>query len=71
MSKAILKDVVLAVIFIVFQVAVNMSKGAETNWLMVIGIGLLVGLLDFVISYMKGGLENMNNKPKSINKRGK
>ena len=60
MGKAILKDVLLAAIAIAAQVGMNTINHKENDWFMIILVGVILGVVDFVISYMKGKLESIN-----------
>lgn len=60
MIKAILKDVLLAAIAIAAQVGMNALNHKENDWFLIVLVGVLLGVADFVISYMKGKLESIN-----------
>ena len=60
MFKAILKDVLLATIAIVAQVGMNTLNHKENDWFLIVFVGVMLGVADFVISYMKGKLESIN-----------
>ena len=68
MVKTIVKEGVLALFIIVLQVLTNMANGHETKWFTVIGIGLLVGVADYAISYMKDSMGKNNTNFKAIGK---
>lgn len=60
MVKAILKDVALAVAAIALQVGINMLNHKENDWVFIIMVGIVLGVADFSISFMKGKLEEIN-----------
>ena len=66
MVKAILKDVLLAVVVIAAQIAMNMINAKENNWFIIIMSGLLVGWIDFFVSFLKDKLESVNYTIKGI-----
>ena len=58
--KAILKDVALIVITIAAQVGMNALNHKENDWFYIILIGMLIGVVDFVVSFFKDRLESVN-----------
>lgn len=60
MVKAILKDVALAVAVMAAQVGMNMLNKEENDWLFIIVVGIILGVADFAISFLKGKLESIN-----------
>ena len=68
MLKAVLKDVLLALIAIVAQVGMNALNHKENDWLLIIVVSILLGVADFFISYTKGKLEKINYTFEGITK---
>ena len=66
MLKAILKDVLLAVIVIVAQLGMNALGAKENNMHLIIASGILVGAIDFIVSFCKNKLESVNYTIKGI-----
>ena len=60
MVKAILKDALLATIAIAAQVGMNMLNHKENDWFLIVFVGVMLGVADFIISFMKGKLESIN-----------
>ena len=60
MVKAILKDALLATIAIAAQVGMNMLNHKENDWFLIVFVGIMLGVADFIISLMKGKLESIN-----------
>ena len=58
MVKEILKDLMLAGIVIVAQIAMNLINGKENDWLFIVLIGVAVGCLDFFITFLKDRLKD-------------
>ena len=68
MLKAILKDVLLVFIVIVAQLAMNKIGAKESNMYFIVASGILVGAIDFIVSFCKIKLESVNYTIKGITK---
>ena len=66
MVKAVLKDVVLAIVVIAVQVAMNIVNAKEHDWVTIILVGIALGVIDFSVTYFKGQLERVNYNIKGI-----
>ena len=62
MAKAILQDVLLAIIVIALQIIFNRMNGKPNDLVVVISLGLLVGAVDFCVSFFKGKFKSVNYK---------
>ena len=62
MIKAIFRDIILALAVIIAQASLNMVSQKPNDWGFIILSGILVGVVDFLVSFLKEKLESVNYK---------